>query len=194
MLPKHQLCPCGSKSRFKFCCFDKPSEEFLFQASGFPVHECLVGVDAWQSSGIAMVLVSRRVVEDSFIFGMFFLDTYCLGLKDAFAAGNVCREKYLETREQLTAAVKAQALDYEDCRSLILGCVDFAKRLGFETKGDWHLAQYVIESEREYVPRFEFGKNGKPYYVQGLHDDPAEIISKLERSHRDYSIGAYWAC
>lgn len=163
------------------------------QSSKFPIHECLVGVEAWRSRGIAMALISRQITDESFIFGMYFLDTYCLGVKNSFAAGNVSQDAYLVTREQLIASVNAQSFDYEDCRSLILGCVDFAQRLGFETKGDWPLAKLVVEADRHYEPKFEFGKNGKPYYVQGLHDNPAEIISQLKRSQSEYSIGAQWA-
>lgn len=192
MLPQHQLCLCGSSLNFKLCCSEKTSEEILEQSSNFPLHECLVGIDAWRTSGIAMVLVSRRVSEDLYIFGMYFLDTYCLGLKDTFAAAKVSEERYMEVRQQLTTTVDSQLFDYEDCRSLILGCITFAGRLGFDARGEWQSAKFVIEAERDYEPKFEFGKNGKPYYVQGLHEDPGDIILQLERTETEYAIGAQW--
>lgn len=168
MLPTHPLCYCGSKLRFKFCCFHKSSDEFLRDSSKFPIYECVVGINAWRSRGIAIALISRKISEKSFIFGMYFLDTYCLGLKDSFAVGNVSKENYLETREKMSSAVSAQSFDYEDCRSLILGCVDFAQRLGFETKGDWPLAKFVIEAETRLRSEIRIWKEWKTLLRAGF--------------------------
>ncbi len=168
----------------------KSSAELLKDATKFPIHECLVAEDAWRKLGIAMSLVARQIVPGRFMYAFYFVDTYCLGLKDTFAAANVSLEEYLEARARAEQRFKLVPLDYEGSRSLVLGAIDYARTLGFEPSDDWWQSCFVIEAERTFNTKFEFGKDGKPCYVQGLNENPGEVIRTLTSGNHDFSVAA----
>jgi hypothetical protein len=168
----------------------KSSAELLKDATKFPIHECLVAEDAWRKLGIAMSLVTRQIVPGRFMYAVYFVDTYCLGLKDTFAAANVSLEEYIEARARAEQRFKLVPLDYEGSRSLVLGAIDYSRTLGFEPNDDWRESSHVIEADRSYNTKFEFGKEGKPCYVQGLNDNPGEVIRTLTNGNHDYSVVA----
>ncbi|MDH5290260.1 MAG: DNA-binding response regulator, partial [Acidimicrobiia bacterium] len=69
----------------------------------------------------------------------------------------------------------------ELARHLVWGAVDYARRLGFEPAPDFapasgHLGPLTGPSA------IGFGRNGKPYYVQGPHDDAEAIMATLSAS------------
>ena len=74
-------------------------------------------------------------------------------------------------------------------RSLILGGVAFASDLGFTPHADWNDAQYLIEPQRAYIDKFQYGKKGKPFYVAGPYDQNSdEIMKKIHRVDGDWLI------
>lgn len=114
------------------------------------------------------------------------VDTLCLGLKDTFCNPNMHASAIqgMFTR----APMEFESIDYEDARSLILGAIEYARNLGFEPNPDWKDSQYVVESTRPFVPKYEFGRNGQPFYIQGPHDNVSQIMSKLRKFKSDFMI------
>ncbi len=190
MQPIYQSCGCGSGTKFKFCCLRKPAEDVLQVSKKFRIFECLIANEEWQEFGMSTALVSRKIVDDRLICAVYCIDMYCLGVKDTFALVNITIDEYLELRGNFKNRFEMTMIDYEDCRSLVLGAVDFARSLGFEPNEDWRDSQFVIEAERAYEPKFEFGKDGKPLYIQGPSDDPGEIISTLKSGNHDFAVAA----
>ena len=117
------------------------------------------------------------------------VDTFCLGLKDTFAHGFVGWEEYVLLRGKLNYRFELENIDYENARSLIFGAIDFARELGFEPHADFAESNVVIEPEREYKPVYQFGKDGKPYYIEGPNDDARDVRRTLDNSKRDYAVG-----
>ncbi|PYT57226.1 MAG: hypothetical protein DMG46_14950, partial [Acidobacteria bacterium] len=72
-----------------------------------------------------------------------------------------------------------QEIPYEDARSVILGAIEFARQFGFEPDESWKASNTLVEAHRLFSPRFNFGKDGQPLYIQGSHDDARNIMSKL---------------
>lgn len=70
-------------------------------------------------------------------------------------------------------------MDYEDVRSVVFGSIEYARSFGFEPNVDWKDSQYILEPDRPFERRFEFGRNGEPLYIQGPDDNPIEIMNKL---------------
>lgn len=190
MDPIYSLCPCGSGTKFKFCCLKKNPEELLKDAAKYPLHECCLANNGWRQHGMAVLFVSRKVIESRYICAFYMVDTYCLGLKDTFAQVNLDRSRMLELRSHVEHTGALQPYNYEDARSLILGAIDFAASFGFKPNEDWNLSGKVIEETRAYVPRFKFGKDGKPFYVQGPHDDARSIMNTLSKFDHNYLVRA----
>jgi tetratricopeptide (TPR) repeat protein len=62
---------------------------------------------------------------------------------------------------------------------VILGAIDFARQFGFEPDESWSSSSAVVEPNRLFNRRFDFGKDGQPLYIQGPHDDAQQIMNKL---------------
>jgi tetratricopeptide (TPR) repeat protein len=180
---KYLLCSCGSGRKFKFCCYERrgiwrgmSEQELIQRAAEFPVGSCYIS-RTWQERGLAHVVVLRQVPDGTFVLGAYLVDVFCLGVKNAFSA----RLKNNEVRPFLEECPEAlREIPYEDARSVILGGIGFARQFGFEPDDSWNASQAIVEPERLFNRRFDFGKDGQPLYVQGPNDDVRAIMKKLD--------------
>jgi hypothetical protein len=88
-----------------------------------------------------------------------------------------------EFRRRFFAAFDADPVQapIELVQHLVWGAVEYARGLGFEPHHDlWAAAGHL---ERLQGPSaISFGKDGKPFYVEGPHDDATRHLRTLERS------------
>ena len=75
-------CPCNSGKKLKFCCHKTSDYTKL------PVFGCYIGKN-WQKEGIGNTAVIRKAFDGSFIAGIYLVDIWCLGVKDAFIRKNL---------------------------------------------------------------------------------------------------------
>lgn len=161
-------CPCNSGKKLKFCCY-KTSD-----LTKFPLHKCYIGKN-WQKSGMSNVVVTRKAFNDSLIAGVYLVDIWCLGVKDAFIRKNLDSDDLRYLCSNISSANDGVIeISYEDARSIILGSLNYAAKIGIKPHPDWHSSNNMIEPTRTYEDKFEFGKNGKPFYVAGPHDKNVE--------------------
>jgi len=140
-----------------------------------PVFESLVREDLFET-GIGTVVVARKMPNADLGIGFFLLDVYCLGVKDAFFATltlQMYRQRLQEIEENETMRIISPAC----AKNLVEGCADYANDLGFPHNSDYKKARKVfagIKAE-ECMEDFEFGQNGKPFYVNGPFESPEKI-------------------
>jgi hypothetical protein len=70
---------------------------------------------------------------------------------------------------------------------IIYGGIEFAARFGFEPHRDFDQSQWILEDIDDLEPceeEVEFGRDGKPFYVQGPYDDPVSISAQFEDGGR----------
>jgi hypothetical protein len=87
-----------------------------------------------------------------------------------------------EFRESFFAAFDADPVQapIELVRHLVWGAVEYAHELGFEPHRDlWAAAGHIEPLQGPSAIRF--GKDGKPFYVEGPYDDAARNLRTLER-------------
>ncbi|MFQ6037019.1 MAG: hypothetical protein ACE5L7_12015 [Candidatus Aminicenantales bacterium] len=152
-------------------------------AKHYPLHECLIDKE-WQDRGLAQILLSRRQPNNKLIFGVYLVDTYCLGLRNTFCNADISPEEY--QRMKLTTfreAVLVPCSPEKVCK-IIFGAVEYARGLGFTPHRDFALSRLVLEglAEKECDFELEFGREGKPLYIAGLHDDFNTIIETLKKN------------
>lgn len=155
----------------------------LLSARDFPIHECLVRPDL-EEQGLSPFLISRRQPDGSLVFASFMVDTFCLGVKDAFWNVDVPLRTYeRDLRQSVTSALAAKAISPLLFHQLLYGAVDYAASIGFEPHRDYALASRALEPRASIPPNPElrFGKDGKPLYVSGPGDDVTRVIRTLER-------------
>ncbi|MBU1019481.1 hypothetical protein KJ764_05945 [Patescibacteria group bacterium] len=149
----------------------------LKNASKYQLEGCLIG-EGWESNGLANILIVRKNNEtNKYLLGVLLVDTYCLGVKNVMFDVDV--DKYLVDRLIEDLPYKMVEADYEYCRGLILGAIDFARSVGFEPHDEWEDVKEFVEPDREYKTKHKFGKKGKPFYIAGPDDDVDKIIEIL---------------
>ena len=159
------------------------SAYLLKNAKNYPIFECLINTD-WQDKGMAHILLSRRQPNNKLILGVYLVDIFCLGLKNTFSNANLSMEEYQKLKLSfppesiLTACSPGKA-----CR-IIIGAIEYAKKIGFKPQQDFDLSKYVLEGlqNNDYDLTLEFGKDGKPFYIAGPDDDFEAIIETLKKN------------
>ncbi len=136
--------------------------------------------------GCGYLVLSRYKSDGRVEAGFFLLDVFCLGVKDA----GFCRftdfadfEKSLldplfreDGRERMMPGAG---------RKLAEEAVAYARSLGFAPGADYKKASRVFGgiSTADCSEQFDFGKDGKPFYIQGPSDSPERrewILRALE--------------
>ncbi len=191
---RNDHCHCGSGKKYKKCCLENDQADnarlnsphyMVYNAHEYPLDECFIRKN-WEEDGLATILVVRQVPETKkYLFATFMLDTFCLGLKDAFSNGNVA---YTAIEQIIDKHGGMDPIDYEKCRELILGSISFAKNLGFDPHEDWEQVKTFIEWDKPCEITRKFGKDGKPSYISGPNDNVVKIIKKLEGKEFDYML------
>lgn len=188
---RNEPCPCGSGKKYKKCHPGEYDSDVLLkkQLSDWPVVTCLVN-DDFDLTGLATVIVVRENPENNrLVIASFLCDIFCLGIKNVLFETNTT-----ETRLDYLLDAQPQdfeAIDYTSARDLVLGA--YAQNLGFEPHSDYERAKAMIEYDDPFnFRRFEYGRNGRPFYYIGPHDDYATIFEKLDKScgkgNFDYEI------
>jgi hypothetical protein len=63
----------------------------------------------------------------------------------------------------------------------VLGAVEYARLLGFEPHRDFGRVRGLLGPWRG-PSAITFGRDGKPYYVNGPYEDPERVLATLERT------------
>ncbi|MFI5140171.1 MAG: hypothetical protein ACHQIM_20285, partial [Sphingobacteriales bacterium] len=110
------------------------------QARSLPIAECWVSED-WQNTGICNIIVARRHKTGNFTLGIYLVDLYCLGLKDAHYEFNIDPDDYEYFKENCG---DAEECEYALAHNIIYGAIEFADDLGFKPHKDFAVAQYIL--------------------------------------------------
>lgn len=155
------------------------------QASAAPILHGCASRDLWDQ-GIGHVLVSRLLPNGYAAFGVFLVDMYCLGVKDAFA--NIApRARYdRDLYGKLPREGALIEMRPECARKLVEGAVRYADDLGLSPHADYHTAKLIFGdvAAEACAEEYTFGKDGKPYFVAGPYDGPTRCQDVLRTLHR----------
>lgn len=155
-------------------------------ASRAPIYKCYVADEIFDSDqGIGQVVVSR-LSGNQVAAGVFLIDAYCLGVKDAFA--------FLKSREEFEGKLLAgmgqttrlRRVEPTYAKKLVLDAIAYARSIGFEPHPDYKLPSKVLRGidETACATEFTFGQDGKPFFIAGPNDSPArckQVIDTLQR-------------
>jgi hypothetical protein len=116
--------------------------------------------------------------------GAFLVDTFCLGVKNAFCNEGLGRRKiedqllpgYYQKEEPTRVGINY-------VNEIIYGAIEYARSLGFEPHSDFELSRHVLGAEDFSRTRnLKFGgPEGKPLYVAGPDDDAPMILQRLRQ-------------
>ncbi|HXX78263.1 MAG TPA: hypothetical protein VEI53_07220 [Ktedonobacteraceae bacterium] len=159
----------------------------LRQARSYPLYECLIS-DNWdkkENSGLVQILIAREQPDGDICFGVYLIDTYCLGLKNTFANAGFSHSRYMsEIRNNIFRAGKPVDCSIELANQMIYQSIEYAEQFGFEPEKDFVLSQYLLppRGELEEPYKLTFGKDGKPFFISGPHDNVERILRQLDKT------------
>jgi len=151
----------------------------LEQARDLPLLGSWIMVD-WQDQGITPVVVARKQTEDTVIFGVYLVDIFCLGVKDAYWKSDISLKQFTRQLPMLCSEEPEQC-EVSLAHELIYGSIEYARKFGFEPHPDYARASLLLDPPEKHPRkhRVTFGKDGKPFFVAGPHDNSENIYSKL---------------
>ena len=162
----------------------------LKRAEKCPVVQTLVSTDLW-TSGIGYLIIARQESAEGLIFAVFLVDVRCLGVKDAFWRTGTPGE-LKELLRKIEGIQTMRPISPEALVKIITGAVAFARSFGFSPHPDHHHAALLLAGiDPATCPQeFIYGRDGKPFYVQGPHESfaQAEAITRRIQEARGHFL------
>jgi transcriptional regulator with XRE-family HTH domain len=143
------------------------------------------GSDASSGGGLSEVLVVRRE-SHRYEVSAFLVDYWCLGVKNALF--KKCDERKYELmleKVEKTFGESFKEISIEQAQAIVFGSIDYAATLGFQPHTDFAKSKESLGARLENLQSIEFGKDGKPFYFCGPHDNQMKIIQTLKENVGD---------
>lgn len=161
----------------------------LRSAAKWPIVRAFTTKTLW-SEGIGTVLIARQESAGNFVYGVYLVDTYCLGVKNAFwEAGSLADLN--EVIEKIARSQTLQEVTPEYLVKIVTGAVDYARSFGFAPHPDYRHAAALLAGIDPTTcdETFTFGRDGKPFYIQGPHEsfeDAQAITDRIQAAGGHY--------
>jgi hypothetical protein len=149
----------------------------LQAAEKWPVVQSLVGASLWDQ-GIGHLVLARQEPEGGLSYAVFLVDVYCLGVKNAFwRAGSP--GDFRDLIRQMEQGQRMGPISPSCLAKIVKGAVEYAQAFGFVPHPDYRHASMLLEGiDLSTCPtQFTFGRDGKPFYVQGPHESFAQATA-----------------
>jgi hypothetical protein len=162
-------------------------------ASRAPIYKCYVADEILDADrGIGQVVVSR-LSGNQVAAGVFLVDAYCLGVKDAFAFFRSQEEFEHKLLARMAQTARLRKVEPAYAKKLVMDAIAYARSIGFEPHPDYKLASKVLRDidETASKAKFTFGKNGKPFFLAGPNDSPARCRQVIETLQRKLGPGGF---
>ena len=136
------------------------------------------------SDGMTSIIALRSVRVGNPIGVVFLVDSYCLGVKDAFISRAMDLDRIRETVRNGEDDVIAVSPEY--ALKFVSSAIDYARSIGLEPSVNAELCLLMFSDVDASLcqDEFIFGKDGKPFYINGPNDTPesmALVMKKLEK-------------
>jgi hypothetical protein len=159
--------------------------------AGAPIHSCLIS-EALIELGSGYVVLARKAADGRMAMATFLLDVYCVGVKDVILRANQASEieQFMEVLGEVQPMV---AIDPARARKLLRDLVAWSRSIGLAPHPDYATAEPLFGdvSADSSDESFRFGKDGKPFLVQGPSDTPARIRKRMEALRRTVGDGGF---
>ncbi|EMI45405.1 hypothetical protein [Rhodopirellula sp. SWK7] len=149
--------------------------------------------------GLATVMIARQAPEGQVAVGVFLVDIFCLGVKNAVGV-YYSPGQFSEMSSSLIEKHSLEDVSPGRARGVVEASVEYARTSGLSPHPDYRKVQLIWgDIEPESVEGvYEFGHEGKPFYMVGPYDDAATqgmVLSKLESTlgvgNFDFMIGGF---
>jgi hypothetical protein len=153
----------------------------VLRAAEAPIQHCLLSASLFEL-GIGTIILTRGVTPHHLAVGVFLLDVFCLGIKDAMFKSLESNELALYV-ETTNAGLPPVALQPSDARKLLRDLAAWSQSIGFPPHRDFATVERIFGavSADESEADFRFGRNGKPVYIPGPFDSATVVRRRVEQ-------------
>jgi hypothetical protein len=155
--------------------------ERVRRAAAAPIQDCLLPETLFED-GIGPVVLARGAADTYLSFGIFLVDTWCLGVKDAaFRTGDAeTLERMLDNMDIMTPMA---SVDPSYARKLLRDAAAWARTLGFAPHRDFDAVERLFGDVKAEASDavFAFGREGQPFYVPGPTESPSQVRRRFEQ-------------
>jgi len=150
-------------------------------AEKWPVVQALIGSELW-NDGIGYLTIARQGPDGRLIFATFLVDVYCLGVKNAFWSEGT-RENLDDLIQRMAKQQRMRAIAPACLVKIVKGAVEYAESFGFPPHPDYRHASMLLDGiDPATCPeQFSFGRDGKPFYIQGPNESSAQATAIMRR-------------
>jgi len=150
----------------------------------WPYHELLISTDWDHEHQLVQILASRLGPRGDLVVGAFLVDLGCLGVKNGLLV-LADRTEYREIRDNFSEAEELVPCEPDLAARVLLTALEYADRIGFGPHPDAVEALAVLKGADPSASAAQVplgGKNGKPLYVEGPHDNTDRVLRTLEQT------------
>jgi hypothetical protein len=163
----------------------------LQQAAKWPVVQSLVVAEIWER-GIGYAAIAREESPGRLVFGVFLVDVHCLGVKDAYWRDGTL-EEFNGLIRRMEKQLTMSAISPACLVKIVNGAVEYAQSFGFPPHDDFHHAAMLLDGidTSTCTREFTYGRDGKPFYVQGPNESYAQaeaISQRIQRAGGHYLV------
>ena len=156
----------------------------LRAAANWPVIEAVASSEIWQS-GLGYLCIARENPQGELAIGVFLVDVYCLGVKNTFWQIGT-RTKLDQLIERLESMQAMSPIAPACLAKIVQGAVDYATLSAFRLIPITPTRRSILEGiDPTACPQhFVFGRDGKPFYIQGPNESPAVAKAIADGIHK----------
>jgi hypothetical protein len=155
-----------------------PKKYIISKGRNLPFYECFINSN-WKMQCLATISISKKMPSGKFIIAVYMVDLLYLGVKNTFYNMNFDNIQYDEFIERLNENPEGQDVcDISHAHNIIYGAIDFAEEHGVKPHKDFAITEYLLDPDliTDEIDEIEFGRDGKPLYIQGPNDDIGNIF------------------
>jgi hypothetical protein len=164
----------------------------LAAAAKYPVLHSRVTEDLW-TKGLGWVCLSRELPNGTVAFAVFLVDRYCLGVKNAM--GDITSRSAYDQQiaKKMCSNFTSRQMTPAAIRKLVEKAVEYARSLGLEPHPDYPKTKSIFGdiNAGESLEEFEFGQDGKPYFIAGPNDTPERCRRILSTLIQSCGVGGF---
>jgi hypothetical protein len=172
------------------------SRGLIRKANRLPIADCFINA-GWDqdTTMLTRIVITRQQPDGRLVFGSFLVDMLLLGVKDAHSAAHVTPGEINRMLPHVYPAGEHVPCDVALAHQIIYQSIDYAAQYDMTPHKDFRLAQHVLDPRGTHpeTHALTFGKDGKPLFISGPHDNVDLVMRKLERTagpgNYDYLVG-----
>ncbi len=148
--------------------------------------------DGLFDTGMGYVIVTRHMPLGGLFTVLFLIDAWCLGVKDVVVRLHR-KGEYRGLLDKMSETGKLRRVTPEYACKLVTESVAYAQRYGLPPHADYGWAQNIFAGAdpARCADVFEFGQDGKPYFISGPRDTPErvrQILATVGPENLNYTI------